>query len=266
MAELTYQQSLTEAGLTKDQAAIYETMVKLGPLTASSIAYAAGVGRTLTYKILEELIEEGLVDKKDEPKKVALFFPAHPLKLKEIVEKRLEHARDAHIALDGILNKLASDFNLTSGRPGVRFYEGLDGIRKVAWDSLETRGELRQYADIEAIRKFIPDLNAEYVTERQKRKIKKRTIILDTHGAREYLIPRAPDITDTRFIKTTEAPFQSIMLIYDGKVSYTTLSEEHLIGMIITDPHIFATHRYLFDFAWEKAEIIQRGMAPGRRS
>jgi len=57
MADLAYQESLKQAGLGKDQAAIYEALVKMGPSPASDIAFSAGIGRPLAYKVLDELIE-----------------------------------------------------------------------------------------------------------------------------------------------------------------------------------------------------------------
>lgn len=268
--ELTYQQTLVQSGLEKNQALVYEALVKHGSQPASSAAHLAGLGRPLTYKVLDELIDLGLVEEKKESGKIARFIPAHPLQLKEVVEKRLDAAKGAQTALEGVLGKLTSDFNLQSGKPGVQFFEGLDGVREVAWDTLTTKGELRMYADVEAIRKYIPELNKEYVAERKKRGIKKRTLVLDTHGSREYLRGGPPDLTDTRLIKTDLPPFQSDMHIYDGKVSYITFSDERLIGIIITDPHIHETHKYLFDYMWEKAETIHAATAnrseDGRRS
>ena len=71
MAELAYRESLVKAGLDKSQASIYEAMVKIGPSPASDIARAAGIGRPLSYKVLEELIALGLAEKKEKPGKVA---------------------------------------------------------------------------------------------------------------------------------------------------------------------------------------------------
>lgn len=258
--ELTYRESLMQAGLSKDQAALYEVLVKNGSQLASDAALLAALGRPLAYKILDELIERGLVIK-DESRKVTRFAAAHPLKLKEVVEKRLVAAQGAQTALDGVLGKITSDFNLQSGKPGVQFFEGLEGVREVAWDTLTTKDELRMVADVEAIRKFIPELNAEYVAERKKRNVRKRTLVLDSHGLREYYQRSAKDITDTRIMKTSELPFQSDMHIYDGKVSYITFSEDRLIGIIITDPHIYATQKYLFDYIWEKAEPVHAAVA-----
>ena len=53
MAEVAYQQSLTQAGLEKNQALVYEALVKNGALPASSIARLAGLGRPLAYNVLD---------------------------------------------------------------------------------------------------------------------------------------------------------------------------------------------------------------------
>lgn len=256
---MPYEQSLIQAGLTRDQAAVYETLVKQGPLPASLIPRRGGlqISRPLVYKVLEQLMEQGLVEKRDEPGKVAVFVPAHPLKLKELVERRLERAKEASTALSGVIDTLTSAFNLAGGKPGVQFFEGRSGVRKVAWDTLTTQGELLSYSDIEALRKHIPDMNAEYVAERRARGIRKRTLALDTAGSREYLKSSAPEITDLRLIKTGAVPFETSKHIYDGKVSYLTLSPDRMIGIIISDPHIYATEAAIFDFAWKQANELQ---------
>ncbi|HEY4520930.1 MAG TPA: hypothetical protein VJL57_00845 [Candidatus Paceibacterota bacterium] len=81
---------------------------------------------------MDELISLGLVEKHEAPRSVARFAAAHPLKLKEIAENRFEQAQNAKMAVDGTLSKLISDFNLQSGKPGVRFFEGVEGVRVAA--------------------------------------------------------------------------------------------------------------------------------------
>ncbi len=253
MTDQSYLPSLTQAGLTPQQAAVYETLVKMGATPARKLALESKLSRPLAYKVLDELIEQGLVEKQDKPGAVAKFLAAHPLKLKEIADKRFEAAQTAKIALDGAMGKLISDFNLQSGKPGVRFFEGREGVKEVLWDTLTSKERLRSYADIEAIAKYARDINTEYVNARKKYDVKKDMIVLDTPGSRQFLGARYPEIIDIRLIKMEEAPFQSVMHIYDNKISYITLGESQMIGVIISDPRIYVTHRYLFDFAWRQA-------------
>jgi sugar-specific transcriptional regulator TrmB len=243
-------QSLVQAGLTPEQAGFYEALVASGPLPASKIAQKAHISRTLGYKVLGELEALGLVIKDDQPGKVALFTAAHPLKLKEVAEKRLEQAKDAKAALEGTLGKLISTFNLAGGRPGIEFYEGLPGVQQVLEDSLTAQSEIYTYADIESIEKYISDINKEYVRDREKLGIRKKGIALDTPFARKFLEGYAPSVTEMKLIKYDVPSFHTVMQIYDGKISYITLSEQNLIGVIIADQRIYEMHRDLFLYMW----------------
>ncbi|MBI2612198.1 hypothetical protein HYW59_00060 [Candidatus Kaiserbacteria bacterium] len=249
--ELTYQQSLVQSGLEKNQALIYEALVKNGSLPASSAARLAGLGRPLTYNVLDELIAIGLVEEKKESGKVARFYPAHPLKLKEIIEKRLEAAQGARTALEGVLGKLTSDFNLVSGKPGVRFFEGLDGVKAVLDDSLTAKETILSYADVLAVEKYIAELNREYVRSRERLDVKKNLICADTEMNRTFFRDFKPTLTQIKLVDMPPAPFKTIMQIYDGKISYFTLGAETLIGIIVADSNLYMMHKMLFEKLWE---------------
>lgn len=249
-----YEQFLEKTGLSKEQAAVYEVLVKQGPLPAGKLSSFAGLKRGLTYKVLGELEGLGLVEKKDEPKKVLRFEATHPLRMRDLVEKNERNAKDAREVLETVLPKLVSDFNLVSGKPGVQFYEGKEGVKEVLADSLTSKTEIYSYADIEAIVKYIKDTNEWYVAKRERLEIKKKGILLDTPFSRQYLTDYHKVVTDTKFIKYDAPPFQSVMQIYDNKISYITLAPEHMIGVIITDQHIYEMHKYLFEYAWWHAD------------
>src|SRR3989344_695186 len=122
-----YEQTLIQAGLTKNQSLIYEILVKTGPVSAGKLAKIAPLKRGLVYKVLEELEEVNLVEQKKPAGTVAVFIPAHPLKLKDLAEQRERQAKDAQRILESVLGGLVSDYNLAVGKPGVQFYEGKEG-------------------------------------------------------------------------------------------------------------------------------------------
>src|SRR3989344_3034457 len=169
-----YELPLVAAGLEPDQAQIYEILLKNGPLKAGKVALKSTLKRGLVYKILDELVELGLVIKNEPAGKVAIFEPAHPLKIKEFAEAKEQKMKTAQLALDGIIGNLTSDYNLSLGKPGIQFFEGKEGIKKVLWDSLTSRTEILSYVDTESINKYIPEINKEYVAKRDRLKIKKR--------------------------------------------------------------------------------------------
>lgn len=249
-----YEEILIKSGLTLDQAKIYEVLLKGGVMPASKAALSAGLKRGLGYKVIEQLVSLGLVEKID--KKVALYAPCHPSKIKEIIKKKAEELEIVTASLSGSLGLMVSDYNLTSGQPNIQFFEGEDGMKKVLEDSLYSREEILSYADITSIQKYIPKINDWYVEQREKKGVKKRAILLDTPEAREILASYHKNITNNKFIKFEDKPFESIMQIYDGKVSYITLSKDQMIGVIIEDQAIYKMHKTLFNFTWSKAENI----------
>ncbi len=264
MTALEYTQALTETGLTTEQAVLYELLLKLGESPASSLSKAVpsaySLSRPLVYKVLEELITLDLAEKNDPAGKVASFTAKHPVAISKAIDQKkeqIERTKQQFLATSG---KLSSLFNLSVGKPGVQFYEGKDGVWEVLMDSLTASEEILTYADLEAIAKYIPELNAEYSTMREDQDVKKRGLVIDSPEARKFLKSYDGKVTNTKLITATEGvvPFQTIMQIYDNKVSYVTLTSEYLVGIIITDQFIANTHKYLFESLWElsSGEIV----------
>lgn len=244
-----YEQSLTQAGLSKDQAAVYELLIARGTSSARDLHTYSSLSRPLVYKVLDELAALELVEKHEAPKKVALFSAAHPLKLKDVVEKRISAARDAHTALEGVVGQLTSAFNLVSGKPGVRFFEGQEGIRECLNDALTSHTDIYSYVDIAEVERVIPDISREFAKARQKRGLKKKNIGVDTPENRQEIEGYYTAVTEERLIPWSAPKFGVVMQIYDGKVSYFTLHTP-MIGIIIADPHIYEMHRSLFEQTW----------------
>lgn len=247
-----YKDILLQSGLSANEAVVYEYLLKNGESPAGLINKKTPLKRGVIYNALADLIKKGLVLEKKK-KGVAYFIPNHPQKLKEYIETKEGKIKKAEVTLEANLPALVSDFNMVSGRPGVRFYEGLNGIKKVLADSLTAKSTIYTYADIEAIVKYIDDINRTYVKKRDALKIKKKAILIDSPFARDYLKDYHRETTDMRFINYNLYPFNSVMQIYEGKISYITLSEKSMIGVIIEDKNIYQMHKSLFEYAWKKA-------------
>jgi HTH-type transcriptional regulator, sugar sensing transcriptional regulator len=253
-----YETTLTQAGLSQEQAQIYEILLKNGPSTARKIAQNSPYKRTLVYKILEDLGKIGLVTRQDEVGKVSIFSPSHPVKLKELAEKKQQQAKQAETALENILGTLVSNYNLFSGKPGVQFYEGVEGVNKITADSLTAKGVIYSYVDNEAVNKYVPKINEEYKKKREHLGIKKKMITVDGPYIREKVKTYNPAVSEVRVIPSTY-PFVSVMQIYDNKISYLTLDEKNMIGIIIDDPHLAKMHKTLFEYTWSVAMPLLAG-------
>jgi sugar-specific transcriptional regulator TrmB len=80
--------ALIEAGLTTEQAKVYACLLENGLMPAKVISTKAAIGRSLTYKILGQLIELKLVEERTNIGKISFFYPGHPKTIKDLAERR----------------------------------------------------------------------------------------------------------------------------------------------------------------------------------
>lgn len=258
-----YKDLFTQLGLSPNEAIVYEYLLKNGTSPAGQIIKKTPLKRGVIYNALEELARKDLIiekknlsNSKKGANKIAYFSPNHPQKLQEYVESEKLRLEKVEKTLDVSLPVILSNFNLVSGKPGVKFYEGLDGIKKVLEDSLTAKSIIYSYADLEAVVKYIDKINRSYVRKRDELRLKKKVVFIDSPFVRKYLKDYHRETTYMKFIDHKLYPFNSVMQIYDGKISYITLSGKSKIGVIIEDKNIYQMHKSVFEYVWSKAETL----------
>lgn len=241
---------LTQIGLTEKQAIIYSSLLENGLSPARLLIIRTGLKRGITYEILEQLIKLNLVEKVEDRGKIALFRTTHPQELENFFQKKKKETEDTEKFLKNEMGNFTSMYNLLSGKPNVRFFEGEEGIEKVLEDSLTSKEAILTYADLEAIIKYIPQINEKYSKNREKLGIQKKGLIMDTEKSRKIISDYHTKVTETKFIKYKAPEFGAVMQIYDGKISYLTLKDQTMIGVIIEDKTIYELEKSIFEHLW----------------
>lgn len=248
---------LGELGLDQKEVDIYLHLLRFGASRASTIAYQLKLPRTTVQNILLRLEKEELVTKTLD-KNVAVFAPVSPDSLAQLMEikKRQKMAEfDSVVAdLKRITPDLNSIMNIDKNMPSVKLYKGRDAVRKILFDTLTSKTELKDFANIDAMFKYVRDINDEYVVEREKTKVTKRSLLLDTPFARKIYesgecSPKSHK--GYKWIKNNLYPFSLEMNIYDGKVSYITYVEDDFVGVIIENEHIYKMHDSMWNLIWD---------------
>lgn len=256
-----YEKILTAAGLSAKEAEIYEIILGIGQAPASEIYKKTAYKRGLVYKLLEQLAEKGLIIKIEKPRKVAIFRVEHPNKINERLEEQAQKVNYYKRTMGELMPQLVSNYNLAFNKPGIRFFEGKDGLKKVLADTLTARETIYSYVDMEAIDKYIPGINRDYVKKREKLNINKKGIVLDSPFTRKLLQDYHTNVTDTRFMDYTKYTFSSIMQIYDNRVVYISLSKDSFMSILIQDKNIYQMHKQIFEFNWQNAKTYEE-LAP----
>src|SRR3989344_4967726 len=105
---------LEKSGLTQEQAEIYSFLLSNGLSPAKLISKQTSIGRALTYKILDRLIELGLAEKREGTGKITMFFPGHPSRIKDLVEKEKTIANEGIILVNIEMASLAMVFSFST--------------------------------------------------------------------------------------------------------------------------------------------------------
>jgi sugar-specific transcriptional regulator TrmB len=253
-----YKKLLKNIGLTPVQSEIIDHLFGVPEDKASIIAKKIHRPRGVVYNSLDELIDMGFIIKKDDKNKVSTFELEHPTKLRVLLERRESELNQQKNSFDELLPMMISNYNLAHDKPGIEFFEGLDGLKKVMNDSLEATEVIYSYTDFETIAKHIPDINQHYRKQRYRKGIEKKGIALNTPFAHKFLrdYPKE-DRQNIRLIPKIDIPFSSVMQIYDNKLTYTSFNDnETITSMIITDKNLYNMHRYLFEIMWENAKYL----------
>ncbi len=246
---------LIQIGLTEKQAKVYACLLEHGLSPARLIIFKTDLKRGITYEVIEQLIKLNLIEKIEDRGKIALFRTTHPNNLELFFEKKKKEIEDTEKFLKNEMGSFVSMYNLLSGKPNVRFFEGEEGMTEVINDSLDSTETILQYIDNEMVHKYLPKENEEYVKHRIKKGIHKKMLSPDSEYIREHAKAMNPEFTELRIIKNS-FPFNTVMQIYDNKISYITLSENKKIGVILEDNDIANMHKILFNLNWENGEKL----------
>ena len=251
-----YKDIFTQIGLSTNEAIIYEYLLKQGETSAGEIIKKSTLKRGLVYNTLANLRQKGLVSQRTKDK-IAYFSPNHPEQLNEYIHKQENLLKKAKNTFEANMSSIISDFNLISSKPGVKYFEGMEGLKKVLANILTSKETVSSFVDVEVVVKYIEKLNNKHVGEREKIDLHKRVIVTDSSFARDYLKGYHPKITEFKFIDHKLYPIYSIIEIYDGKVAFISLSEKGAISMIVTDENIYKFNKSIFRYIWTRAKTYE---------
>ncbi len=245
-----------DLGLDENEANIYQALLELGPSTVSQITKKAGITRTFGYQILEKLSIHGFVNRVSGDGAKIRFVAEHPRRLVQYIqnrknqwERRLKDAEDR-------LPDLVSLYKFAE-KPVIKYQEGLEGLKTIFQETLESKEEILSILDIEGW--DIPELGQwgkAYNKERSKRKIKERILILDTPKGRAWMKDYRGSFTYTKYRWIKPEMLRSIrefggeINIYENKVVMALLKKPNIMGVMVESTALSNILKGLFELAW----------------
>jgi HTH-type transcriptional regulator, sugar sensing transcriptional regulator len=234
-------------GLDAEEAKLYIAGLRLGSAPASLYARRTQLNRITAYNRLERLVRFGHCTSM-KTKNGTFYTPVDP-------EHLALAARNNAEALERALPELRSLRGASHRAPHVRYFEGVDGMRRVYEDTLTAEKELLNFANSAIVRTHWQTYDEEYVAERVKKKIYLRGIAPNDEEGRRVHGEDKKNFREIRLISAEEFDFDNEINIYDDKVAIVSFGGEgnDLFGVIIESKEVADTQRQIFEMAWRFA-------------
>ena len=244
--------TLTSLGLTEHEAKVYLAALSLGPTTILKIAQTAEVKRTTVYSIIESLKLKGLITIEVHGFKQR-FVAENPENLETILENKKS-------ALAKAMPDFASLFNLKGSESTIKFYEGLEGIKRVYEDLLKEVLSKEDYLVVshqEQWLKLDPDFFLDFTRRRAKLPINIRLLVQDSPTARQH---KRLEKTYNEKIKILprNTSLNTNLVIIPKKVVIHQLVPP-IMAIVIENSSVVQMHKELFEIIWNSIPEFDLG-------
>lgn len=251
------EKTLIQLGLNESQAKMYLALIRGGNMTPPELSALTSESRTNTYTVLDRLDELGLVKRTQKGKKLS-YEAENPVALERLMERRRKEVHQAEQQVKNAMPALLNYFYTYQNRPGVRYFEGKEGILEMYVDQLRTKQDvyfIRSGGDMNLLGDKLYDIID-----------KRHQLGLKIHGI------EPADPKDMKFAQENDARLGREMAwfpkatydepvniyIYGNKVAIISYAEE-TIGVLIESPQIAAAFKQLHAIVRIGAEKILEG-------
>ncbi len=237
--------NLEDIGFSMNKTKVYEALLSLGTAPASVIAQKSGIVRSTVYQLLKELIHEGLAESVNE--KVKKFTAAHPHALMNMIEGK-------RLVVERMLPGLLGIFAAPKFKPRMRFYEGIEGKKKVFEDILALNNDVvYTFSPIHEVLTLFGSVYSRHFTEKRvKNKIRRHALRPNTAmqgKASEWEFYSSDEklMREIRLLPPT-IKCDTLIQIYANKISVVAAHEDY--AFIVESAELAGLMKQIFLFLW----------------
>lgn len=237
------ERTLVDLGLNETEARFYLAALELGAAPIREVATKAGISRTNAYDVLARLEAQGLVTSEEAGVRNMRVIAASPERLAEVFDSRRRR-------LESILPDLRSLHVGGTGKPRVRYHEGLTGIQSVLEETLACRS--KALLGILSMRDLYEVPGRAWMDELVRRRIAAGVFLRVVRSRSSDIHAHWKDSAeDLRALRFAPEAFETSMTtyIYDETVTLISSRRENF-AMTIESAEFAALQRHLFEALW----------------
>ncbi len=239
------QQILEGLGFDEKESAVYLACLEMDRGTNSVISKKTKLNRITNYEVLKRLQKRGVVGS-FEMRGVQHFVATDPRSVISGIHQKVKLA-------EKMLPEFLAVANQSVKKPKIYFYEGIDGIKSVYEDSLNSKTEILTWTNPKDLYKYLGgEYVDEYVAERTRRKIRVRGLAPDNPLGKESREKGVHYMREARIFPLAEYEIGNEIMMYDNKICL--FSAEDQIGLVIENQILSSTFRNIWKMAWDNAK------------
>lgn len=251
------EKELTEIGFSSKEAKAYLALLRLGSQPASVIAKELGLSRSTAQFILETLVKKQFANKVVR-KKIFYYTAEPPENLKIVVDLQknvyLKKLEDKKKKIDILLPEFSKIRRSDLLFPKIKYYEGLQGIKRVYEDTLSEGETIYAFEDIG---EFSPELKTwlydNYIPRRVEKEIFAYVITPKNPDNVSYRKKDKTAHKETRFVPKANFPIDIEINIYDEKTAFFSHKPEEMFAAILESKSIANSMKSIFNLCWKIA-------------
>jgi len=252
---------LQELGLTAKESCVYLSILEHGPLSTTQLSRLTKIPKTNIYRMTENLLIQNLVNKIIGPRGV-LFEATSPDYFKTLIDDKINKLSHIQESLPPLLGELKALQNNPKYKTNVRFYEGLDGIKQLIWNSLEADTIIYGYSTLGRAIALGNDFEERVEREYKVRKITDRIIINDSKDTLAYLArahkPSLHGNINIRIFPEEDFYISNDIMIYNNILSVSTWKDKNYFGFEIENAEVVKTQKSMYNIMWKAAKPLNK--------
>jgi len=246
--------ALSRLGLSENEALLYGIMLRHPKSTVQEIAIRSPLPRTMLYYVLNQLVQNGLVSASKSKWRTA-YIAEDPERLYELLaQKEREFEKESRVVRE-IIPELKNKYLLAGHRPGVRTFEGIEEYKKALEDIIVSKPKIIFAYEALGKKKSALEVRELHEHRRISKKIQKNILFFEDQEAIESLARRKyDDFSQLRSIAENLKHFNVDLMLYDGKMLYTSYNEQEPTAIIIEDRGFYAMQESMFQSIWQTSK------------
>lgn len=236
-------------GLHKNEASVYEALVKYGPCKAGELISKLDIHRNLVYQSLDTLVLRGYATRYIK-KNVWHFQITDPHSL-------LSHVRQQEAVLQELVKTISTYQHKASQQ--IVVYEGEESYRNYWIESLKRvpEGTIDQAVgstDVEEWIKLMGPAYKKYTNLRLKKKIVWKIVQFEIKDIDRRMMRDYPELSEYRLWPREGECMGNFNIIHDTVILHSVVHPPRIIE--IRDASFVAIFKNYFDMIWEKSEPV----------